>query len=66
LPALEKAWEGYNIAILAYGNTGSGKSHTMLGGGAEKGIVPLCCDHLFTQMYSNPQHTYKVGREINS
>ena len=60
LSALEKAWEGYNVAVLAYGTTGSGKSHTMLGSRADKGIVPLCCKHLFSQMSSNSQHKYKV------
>lgn len=38
------AFEGYNVCIFAYGQTGAGKSYTMMGKPAEKdqqGIIPL-------------------------
>eukprot|EP00039_Didymoeca_costata_P024122 m.9333 g.9333 ORF g.9333 m.9333 type:complete len:1041 (-) comp4048_c0_seq2:54-3176(-) len=44
---LENAWKGYNCSLFAYGQTGSGKSYSVMGYGANKGIVPLLCDQLF-------------------
>jgi len=31
---LENAWDGYNASLLAYGQTGAGKSYSMMGTGA--------------------------------
>lgn len=42
--------EGYNGTIFAYGQTGCGKTHTMIGlknNKAEKGIIPNAFDHIF-------------------
>lgn len=44
---LKNAWEGYNSTLFAYGQTGSGKSWSVIGYGANKGIVPLLCADLF-------------------
>ena len=33
------ALEGYNCAIFAYGQTGSGKSYSIVGYGANKGLL---------------------------
>lgn len=32
---------GYNSTLFAYGQTGSGKSYSMVGYGANKGIIPI-------------------------
>lgn len=32
--------DGYNGTIMAYGQTSAGKTHTMFGTGAQRGIVP--------------------------
>lgn len=39
---LDHAFEGYNICIFAYGQTGAGKSYTMMGRNEAKeaGIIP--------------------------
>ena len=39
---LDHAFEGYNVCIFAYGQTGAGKSYTMMGKNepGEKGIIP--------------------------
>ncbi|XP_015446755.1 kinesin-like protein KIF28P [Pteropus alecto] len=44
---LDSAWQGYNATLLAYGQTGSGKSYSMMGSGANKGLVPRVCEELF-------------------
>ncbi|XP_032771670.1 kinesin-like protein KIF28P [Rattus rattus] len=44
---LDSAWQGYNATLLAYGQTGSGKSYSMIGYGANKGIIPRVCEELF-------------------
>jgi len=44
---LDNAWQGYNCSLFAYGQTGSGKSYSMVGYGANKGIVPIVVDELF-------------------
>lgn len=44
---LNNAWRGYNVSLFCYGQTGSGKSYTMVGLGANKGLVPRICEELF-------------------
>eukprot|EP01032_Pedospumella_encystans_P011910 gene11910-13815_t len=47
LPIVESALLGYSGTILAYGPTGSGKTHTMRGlGDEQRGIMPRCIEHL--------------------
>ncbi|KAL3873217.1 hypothetical protein ACJMK2_036358 [Sinanodonta woodiana] len=50
---LDNAWQGYNAALFAYGQTGSGKSYSMIGYGANKGIVPITCEELFKVIDGN-------------
>lgn len=50
---LDNAWQGYNAALFAYGQTGSGKSYSMIGYGANKGIVPITCEELFNVIETN-------------
>ncbi|XP_075332649.1 kinesin-like protein KIF1B isoform X15 [Odontesthes bonariensis] len=49
---LEHAFEGYNVCIFAYGQTGAGKSYTMMGRQEEgqEGIIPLLCEDLFEKI----------------
>jgi len=44
LEILSNAWEGYHCCLFAYGQTGAGKSYSMVGYGANKGIVPVSCE----------------------
>eukprot|EP00795_Rhopilema_esculentum_P014434 gene14434-5491_t len=44
---LDNAWSGYNTSLFAYGQTGSGKSWSVVGYGANKGIVPMFCEEIF-------------------
>ena len=37
---LENAWRGFNCCLFAYGQTGAGKSYSMMGYGEDYGIIP--------------------------
>ena len=36
LEILQNAWDGYHCCLFAYGQTGAGKSYSMVGYGANK------------------------------
>jgi len=44
---LQDAINGYNGCIMAYGQTGTGKSFTIFGKEMERGIIPLMIEELF-------------------
>ena len=50
---LDNAWQGYHCCLFAYGQTGSGKSYSMVGYGANKGIIPISCDEIFKRIGEN-------------
>lgn len=47
---LEKAWQGLNNTIFAYGQTGAGKSYSIFGYPGNKGIIPMAATELFVKM----------------
>ncbi|EAN88628.1 OSM3-like kinesin, putative, partial [Trypanosoma cruzi] len=52
-PLVDSVLEGYNATVFAYGQSGSGKTHTMSGkiGDAElQGITPRCFAHVFERI----------------
>ncbi|KAI8969978.1 hypothetical protein BDF20DRAFT_907549 [Mycotypha africana] len=59
---LNHAFDGYNCCIFAYGQTGAGKSYSMMGYGEDKGIIPRTCSELFTRIADNTDTalTYRV------
>lgn len=59
---LKNAWDGYHCTLFAYGQTGSGKSYSMIGYGANKGIVPISSEEIFKRIASstNPNVVYDV------
>ena len=59
---LDNAWLGYHCCLFAYGQTGSGKSYSMVGYGANKGIVPISCNEIFRRIGENkdPDKSFEV------
>lgn len=53
---------GYNCSLFAYGQTGAGKSYSMMGYGEDKGIIPMACERIFDRIGSNtdPDLTIRV------
>lgn len=54
---LANAWNGFHTCLFAYGQTGAGKSYSMIGYGTNKGIVPLACADIFKQIGENKETT---------
>ena len=58
---------GYNGTVFAYGQTGAGKSYTMMGDMEDersKGIIPRIVEQLFSAIFAAPPHieyTVRVG-----
>lgn len=50
MDVLNNAFDGYNACLFAYGQTGSGKSYSIVGYGANKGIVPRSCAEIFQRI----------------
>lgn len=46
------AMEGYHTAVLAYGQTSTGKTHTMTGTAQEPGLIPLAVRECFVWLSS--------------
>jgi len=59
---LNNAWDGFHCCLFAYGQTGAGKSYSMVGYGANKGIVPITCEEIFLRIGTNqiPDKRYEV------
>ncbi|XP_029770754.1 kinesin-like protein KIF18A [Suricata suricatta] len=49
-PILRNFLNGYNCTVLAYGATGAGKTHTMLGSATEPGVMYLTMLDLYKSM----------------
>ncbi|XP_029926556.1 uncharacterized protein kif16bb isoform X2 [Myripristis murdjan] len=47
---LKAVFEGFNACVFAYGQTGTGKSYTMMGHTGDKGLIPRICEGLFCEM----------------
>nr|XP_012418220.1 PREDICTED: kinesin-like protein KIF25 [Odobenus rosmarus divergens] len=75
-PLLTSLLDGYNVCILPYGQTGCGKSYTMLGPRSKEprvppwgphrdlGIMPRAAGELFRLISENPSKSLKVDVSI--
>ncbi|KAI1365058.1 kinesin-domain-containing protein [Xylaria arbuscula] len=67
-PTVDDILNGYNGTVFAYGQTGAGKSYTMMGTSIEddvgKGITPRIVEQIFTSILSSPptiEYTVRVS-----
>ncbi|GMH45965.1 hypothetical protein BSKO_13929 [Bryopsis sp. KO-2023] len=60
-PIVDSVMEGYNGTIFAYGQTGTGKTHTMEGvPGDQQGIIPNTFNHIFEKIEVSENMQYLV------
>jgi hypothetical protein len=60
---LKNIFSGYNGCIMAYGQSGSGKTHTMMGSAEhpdEMGLIPRLCIELFERIQLAPNLKFNV------
>ncbi|KAI0599368.1 P-loop containing nucleoside triphosphate hydrolase protein [Biscogniauxia sp. FL1348] len=67
-PTVDDILNGYNGTVFAYGQTGAGKSYTMMGTSIEdeegKGITPRIIEQIFSSIMSSPatiEYTVRVS-----
>ncbi|TPP66797.1 Kinesin protein [Fasciola gigantica] len=57
--------DGYGVSIITYGQTGTGKTYTMLGAPNKPGIIPRAARHLLVQCtHRAPLWTYRLSIAI--
>lgn len=59
-PLLSNALCGQNVSIFAYGPTGTGKTHTMLGTPTDPGIIPRVINGLFEKI----EESKKIDNDV--
>jgi centromeric protein E len=59
-PILDGAVDGINGTIFAYGQTSSGKTHTMEGRKEDPGVIPLCVKDLFAHIAERPEREFLI------
>jgi len=52
--------QGINATVFAYGQTASGKTHTVRGTDVSPGLIPLSIKELFSGINSQNKHIFKV------
>lgn len=70
---LDNAWLGYNCSMFAYGQTGAGKSYTMMGTGAaldrrvdvDYGLIPRTCEGLFQRIQRETSEEKSFNVEVS-
>lgn len=64
---LQHSFDGYNVCIFAYGQTGAGKSYTMMGKqeDGQEGIIPQICKDLFNRIHTNDNTDIKHSVEVS-
>ncbi|KAF2099488.1 kinesin heavy chain subunit [Rhizodiscina lignyota] len=67
-PTVDDILNGYNGTVFAYGQTGAGKSYTMMGSDIDdtegKGVIPRIVEQIFASILSSPgniEYTVRVS-----
>ncbi|XP_015767557.1 PREDICTED: kinesin-like protein KIF16B [Acropora digitifera] len=61
---IQSAFEGYNACIFAYGQTGAGKSYSMMGQDSAPGLIPRICQGLYSRMDSSGDDKTEFRTEV--
>ncbi|XP_019177353.1 PREDICTED: kinesin-like protein KIN-14B isoform X2 [Ipomoea nil] len=64
-PFVQSAFDGYNASIFAYGQTHSGKTHTMEGSSHDRGLYARCFEELFDLSNSDATSTSKFNFSVS-
>ncbi|KAG9394191.1 centromeric protein E [Carpediemonas membranifera] len=59
-PIIDGTLEGINGAIMAYGQTSSGKTHTMKGDTHSPGIIPQALEYIFNSIANAKDREYSI------
>ncbi|XP_049539651.1 kinesin-like protein unc-104 isoform X2 [Anopheles darlingi] len=64
---LQHSFDGYNVCIFAYGQTGAGKSYTMMGKqeDSQEGVIPMICKDLFRRIQETESDDLKYSVEVS-
>ena len=57
---IEDTVNGFNSTVFAYGQTSSGKTHTMYGSQGEEGVIEMAVNQLFWAMEETPNRKFLV------
>jgi centromeric protein E len=57
-PIVASVVKGFHGTIFAYGQTSSGKTHTMMGSPDNPGIIPLSLKYIFASIHRNPTREF--------
>jgi kinesin family protein 6/9 len=60
---VKSVMDGYNGTIMAYGQTGAGKTHTMTGGHVgfqDRGVVPRCISKIYAEAAARPENNITI------
>ncbi|KAK7307259.1 hypothetical protein VNO77_40159 [Canavalia gladiata] len=63
-PMVQSALDGYNVSLFAYGQTHSGKTHTMEGSSYDRGLYARCFEELFDLANSDTTATSQYNFSI--